>query len=407
MSHCVIRNELSLRLEAKLCFLFSPTENVTSSSIDISLPAAFSSHLASAARTVPTPLMPSSVYLIPCTSVYSVGKSTLLPSKGTVKTSVLSANKVGSTAMTSSVSVHGVTRNKIPRLSALMTTSTEHSVSMDNAPVLATTWTAVCERGATESSLVSRNSLQILPSRLTTSSELIDLEMAETTRVTISLKFLYTQSQSLPQTSLFSQMTPFKPGAEIYKMTNSSRRLQRTLRLIISTSMSQHSSSLTVPSEQKSAPTNQPTKTDIDDDKMTFSSLSLYRTSRSQTQTSLTQPNSPLKASSSQPDVPTLVTSTSTIVLPRTAHKDVMTKPTETKEKLTPLTVHQHRTFLSVSSLQTMASFLTSASSVALRCATNEEVAALPTAQTEETSSIPGIIVQFQPIKSDQKLVRS
>lgn len=215
LCHFVIRNELSLRLEAKSCFRFPPTENVTSSSTAISLPATFSSPFASAARTVPTPLMPSSVYLLLRTSIYSVGKSTPLSSKGTVKTSVSSTNNVGSTGMNSRVSGHGVTRSKIPHVSALMTTSTEHSVNIDSAPLLTSTWTAVCESGATEYSVVSRNSLQMLPSRLKTSDKLIDLERAETTRVTISLKFHYTRLQSFHQTSLFSQMSLSNPGAEI------------------------------------------------------------------------------------------------------------------------------------------------------------------------------------------------
>ena len=346
--------------------------------------------------------MPSSVYSLLLTSIYSVGKSTSLPPKGTVKTSVSSANNVGSATMTSNVSGHGVTRNKIPHISALMTTSTEQSVNTDSAPVLITTSAAVCESEATESSLISRNSLQMLPSQLTTSTELIDLERPETTRVTISLKFHYAQSQSLHQTSLFSQMSPSDPGAEISKMTISSTRLQRTLELIISTSMSQHSSSPTVPSGQISAPTDQPTETD----KMTFSLLRFYRTSGLQTQTSLSQLSPPLNTSSSQPGVPSLI-STSTIVLPCTTHGVLMTKPTETKEKMTLSTVHRRQTFLSISSLQTMAPTLMSASSVALRCASDVEVTTLPTGQPEETSSIPGIIVQFQPVKSDQKLVRT
>lgn len=383
-------------------FRFSPAENVTSSSTAISLPAAFSSPLAPAAMTIPIPLMPSSVYSLLRTSIYSVGKSTSLPPKGTVKTSVSSANDVGSATMTSNVSGQSVTRNKIPHISALMTTSTEHSVNTDSAPVLITTWAAVCESEAIESSLISRNSLQMLPLRLTASTELIDLERPETTRVTISLKFHYAQSQSLHRTSLFSQMSPSDPGAEISKMTNSSTRLQRTvLGLIISTPMSQHSSSATVPGGQISVPTNQPAERD----KMTFSSLRFYRTSGSQTQTSLSQPSSALNASSLQPDVPSLI-STSTVVLPCTTHEVIRTKPTETKEQMISSAVHQRQTFLSVRSLQTMASTLMSASSVALRCATNEEVTALPTAaQPDETSSRRGIMVQFRPVKSDQELV--
>ncbi|KAL9975600.1 hypothetical protein ACROYT_G012780 [Oculina patagonica] len=42
--------------------------------------------------------------------------------------------------------------------------------------------------------------------------------------------------------------------------------------------------------------------------------------------------------------------------------------------------------------------------SVGTRCDTNEEVTALPTVQPEETSSIPGIMVHFQPVKDDQEL---
>ena len=368
---------MRLRLEAnRVSFFLSTTENVTSSSTAISLlPAAYSPHLASAGRPLPTPLISSSVYLLLRTSIYSVGKSTSLPSKETVKSSVFSKRKVDSAAMTLSVSCHGVTGNKIPHISALLTTSTEHSVNTDSVPVVTSTWETVCDNSATESSLVSRNSLQTLPSRLTTSSELIDLERPETTRVTISLKFHYTQSQSLHQTSLFSQMSPSNPaGAEISRMTNSTTRLQRTLGLIISTSISQHNSSPTGPGGQISAPADQrPTETD----KITFSSLRFYRSSGSLTQTSLSQPSSPLNASSSQPDVSTL-TSTSTILLPCTTHEVIMTKSTETKEEMNP-TVYQRQTFLGVSSFQTMASTLMSTSSVALRCPTNEEVTALPT----------------------------
>ena len=349
--------------------------------------------------------MPSSVYLLLSTSIYSVGKSTSLPCKGTVKI-FFSSNKVGSTGMTSSAFGLSVTRNNIPHMSALMTTSSEHSVNMNSAPVRTTTWAAVCESVATESSLVSLNSLQMLASRLATSNELIDLERTETTRVSISLKFHYTpEFKSLHQTSLFSKITRSNPGAEISKMTNSSTRLRRTLGLIIPTSMSQQSSSPTVTGEQVSAPTDQLTETD----KVTFSSLRLYRTSGRQTQTSLTQPSSPLKTSTSQPDVPTLA-STSTIVLRHgTTHEVTMTKPTETKEKMIPSTVlaYQRQTFLSVSSLQAMASTVMLASSVALRCAPNEEGTALPTSQPKETSNIPGIMVQFQPVKSDQELVRT
>ena len=345
-------------------------------------------------------MISSSVYLLLRTSIYSVGKSTPLPSKEAVKPSVFSKRKVDSTAMTLSVSGHGVTGNKIPHISALLTTSSEHSVNTDSVPVVTSTWATVCDNSATESSLVSRNSLQTLQSRLTTSSELIDLERPETTRVTISLKFHYTQSQSLHQTSLFSQMSPSNPaGAEISRMTNSTTKLQRTLGLIISTSMSQHNSSPTGPGGQISAPAYQrPTETD----KITFSSLRFYRSSGSLTQTSLSQPSSPLNASSSQLDVSTL-TSTSTILLPCTTYEVIMTKSTETREKMTSSTVYQ--TFLGVYSFQTMASTLMSASSVALRCPTNDEVPALPTAQPEETSSIPGVLVQFQPLKSDQELV--
>lgn len=331
---------------------FPPTENVTSSSTAISLAATFSLPLLSAARTVPTPLTPSSFYLLPPTSTHNVGKSTSSQSKGTVKTSGFSANRVSSTALTSSVSGHGVTRNKLPHLSALMTTSTGHSVAMDTAPVLTTTWATACVSGASESSLVSRNTLHGLPSRLTTSSESEELERIETARVTMS------------------------------------------------TSLSQLSSSPSAPSPRISAPTDQPTEMD----KMTFSSLRLYITSGRQT--SLSQLSSPSSASSSQLDVPTLIL-TSTIVLPCTTHEEIITKPTETKEELTPSTSRQRQTFLSISSLQTMASTLMSTSSVELRCATNEGVAAPPTAQPEETSSIPGILVQFQPAKSDQELVRT
>ena len=80
-----------------------------------------------------------------------------------------------------------------------------------------------------------------------------------------------------------------------------------------------------------------------------------------------------------------------------------MTKAAERKE-----TIHHRQTFLkSVSSLQTIASTLMPTSSVALRCATNEEVTALPTAQPEKTSTSHGIMVRFQPVRDNQELVRT
>lgn len=285
-----------------------------------------------------------------------------------------------------------------------MITSTDpYPVTTDNEPVLTTMSVNGCTRvsGASESSLVSHNTLHVLPSRLTTSSELKELERTETSRVTTSLRFHSTQLKSLHQTSLFShKMRPSNPGTEISKMPNSSMRLDGTSGLIISTSLFQLSSSPTFPSQQISAPTDQPTETD----KMTFSSIRLYITS--ERRTSLSQLSSPLNASSSQPDVPTLI-STSTIVSSCTTYEETITRPTETKEKVTPSTIRQRQTFLSISSLQTMASPLMSTSSVDLRCTTDEEVSALPTVQPEETSAMPGIMVQFQPVKGDQELVRS
>ena len=341
--------------------------------------------MVSAATIISIPLTPSSVYLLLRTSIHSVGKITLLPSEGTLKTSGFSTNKDGSTALTSSVSGHGVTRSTIPHLSALKTTKTDHPVTMDS--------------GASESYLVFHNTPHVFPSRLTTSTELKELERTATTRVTISLKFHDSQIKSVHQTSLFPQMRPSNPGAEISKMPNTSMRLHRTLGLIILTSLSQLSSSPTFPSQQISVTTDQP----IETDKMTFSSLLLYITSGRQT--SLSQLSSPLNASSSPPNVPTLI-SASTVVLPCTTYEEIITKPTETKEKVTPSINRQRQTFLSISNLQTMASTLMSSSSVELpRCATNEEVSALPTIQPDETSAIPGMMVQFQPVKGNQELV--
>lgn len=385
----VIRNKFSLKLEEN-SFLFSPTENVTSSSAAISLIATFSMPLVSAATTVPVPFTLSSVYLLQRKSSYNVGKSTSLQSRRTANTSGFSTNKADNTALTSNVPGHGVTRTKISsHLSALMTTSTLHTGdTMESAPVFTTTWATVCVSSASKSFPVSRNSLHLLPSRLTTSSQLKELQRTETTRVTISLEFHYT-SKSVSQTSLFPQMSRSNRGAEISKMTNPSTRLHRTLGLKNSASLSQLSSPPSVPSPQIGAPTDQPTETA----KMAFSSLRLYITLGRQNRTLLPQLSSPLSVSSSQPDVPTL-TSTSTIGLPCTTHETIS------------LTI-QRQTFPSVSNPQTVASTLMSSSSVGLRCATNEEVTVLPTAQPEEMSAMPGIMVQFQPVKGDQELVRT
>lgn len=397
----VIRNKFSLKLEEN-SFLFSPTENVTSSSAAISLIATFSMPLVSAATTVPVPFTLSSVYLLQRKSSYNVGKSTSLQSRRTANTSGFSTNKADNTALTSNVPGHGVTRTKISsHLSALMTTSTLHTGdTMESAPVFTTTWATVCVSSASKSFPVSRNSLHLLPSRLTTSSQLKELQRTETTRVTISLEFHYT-SKSVSQTSLFPQMSRSNRGAEISKMTNPSTRLHRTLGLKNSASLSQLSSPPSVPSPQIGAPTDQPTETA----KMAFSSLRLYITLGRQNRTLLPQLSSPLSVSSSQPDVPTL-TSTSTIGLPCTTHEEIITKSTETKEEMISLTI-QRQTFPSVSNPQTVASTLMSSSSVGLRCATNEEVTVLPTAQPEEMSAMPGIMVQFQPVKGDQELVRT
>ena len=351
--------------------------------------------MVSAATTVPTPaLTPSSGYSLSRTSTYNVGKSTSLQSKATAKTPGFSANKLGSTALTSSVSGYGVTRTQIPHLSA-----TTRTFIINNAPVLTTTRATVSVSVATESPLVSRNTLQVLPSRLATSNELKELERSETTRMTISLKFQYTL-KSVHQTALFSQMSRSNPRVEISKMTNSSTRLHRTLGLINLTSLSRHTSPPSVPSPQISS-RDQPTETA----KMAFPSLRHHTTFGRHSQTSLPQFSSPLGISSSQPIVSALF-STSTIGLPCTSHEEIIKKRTETKDKMTPSTIHQ-QTFLSVSSLQTMASSLMPTPSVSLRCATNEEVTALPTAQPEEASAIPGIMVRFQPVKGDQELVRT
>ena len=401
MCQCVLRNEKNSACNLKKnCFLFPPTENITSLNTAFSLATTFSSPLVSAATTVPTPaLTPSSVYSLPRTSTYNVGKRTSLQSKATAKTPGFSTNKLGSTALTSSVSSHGVPRTKIPHLSALMTTRT---FIINNAPVLTTTRATVSVSVATESPLVSRNTVQVLPSRLTTSSELKELERTETTRMTISLIFQYTL-KSVHQTSLFSQMSRSNPRVEISKMTNTSTRLHRTLGLINLTSLSQHTSSPpSVPSPQISASKDQQTETA----RKAFSSLRHHTTFGRHNQTSLPQFSSPLGILSSQPIVSTLF-STSTIGLPCTTHEEIIKKRTETKDKMTTSTIHQRQTFLSVSSLQTMASSLMSTPSVSLRCVTNEEVTALPTAQPEEASAIPGIILQFQPVKGDQELVRT
>ena len=79
-----------------------------------------------------------------------------------------------------------------------------------------------------------------------------------------------------------------------------------------------------------------------------------------------------------------------------------MTKAAERKE-----TIHHRQTFLSVSSLQTIIFTLMPSSSVALRCTTNEDITALPTAQPEKTSTSHGIIMRFQPVRDNQELVRT
>lgn len=361
----------------KQSVFFPHTENVKSSSKAISLLATFSSCLVSVATTVPAPLTPSSVDLLLRSSTYNIGKS-----KETAETYGLSTNNAGSTALTSSVSGHGLIRNKTPHLSAPMTTSTEYSVILYSVLAPATTWATVCVSAASDSTLVSRRTLHELLSRLTTSSELKELQRTETTRVTISLKFQYTL-KSVHRTSLFPEVSRSNPRVEKSEMTNTSKLLHRTLEL---TNLPP-----SVPSSKIGATANTPTG---------WRSLSFL--SLRQNQTSLPHASSTLGISSSQSIMPTLF-STCTIGLPRTTLGGIMTKAAERKE-----TIHHSQTLLrSVSSLQTITSTLMPTSSVALRCATNEEVTALPTAQPEETSTSHGIIVRFQPVRDNQELVRT
>ena len=355
---------------------FFPTENVTSSSTAISLVVTFSSCLVSAATTVPAPLTPSSVDLLLRSSTYNIGKS-----KKTGETYGLSTNNAGSTALTSSVSGHGVIRNKTLHLSAPMTTSTEYSVMMDSVPAPATTWATVCLSAPSGSTLVSRRTLHVLPSRLTTSSELKELQRTETTRVTISVKFQHTL-KSVHRTSLFPEVSRSNLRVEKSEMTNTSKLLHRTLEL---TNLPP-----SVPSSKIGATANTPTG---------WRSLSFL--SLRQNQTSLPHVSSTLGISSSQSIMPTLFL-TSTIGLPRTTLGGITTKAAERKEA-----IHHRQTFLSVSSLQTIVFTLMPSSSVALRCATNEDITALPTAQPEKTSTSHGIIMRFQPVRDNKELVRT
>ena len=332
--------------------------------------------MVSVATTAPVPLTSSSVDLLLRSSTYNIGKS-----KETAETYGLSTNNAGSTASTSSVSGHGVIRNKTPHLSVPITTSTEYSVIMDSVPAPATTWATACVSAASDSTLVSRRTLHVLPSWLTTSSELKELQRTETTRVTISLKSQYTL-KSVHRTSLFPEVSRSNPWVEKSEMTNTSKLLHRTLEL---TNLPP-----SVPSSKIGTTANTPTGW------RSLSFLSLRRN-----QTSLPHVSSTLCISSSQSIMPTLF-STSTIGLPRTTLGGIMTRPTETKE-----TIHHRQTFLSVSSLQTIASTLMPTSPVALRCATNEEATALPTAQPKKTSTSHGIIVRFQPVRDNQELVRT
>lgn len=159
LCYCVIRNELSLRFEVKLCFFFFFIENVISLSIDIFLLVVFFLYLVFVVRIVLIFLMFLLVYLILCILVYSVGKSILFLFKGIVKIFVFFVNKVGSIVMILSVFVYGVIWNKIFCLSVLMIMSIEYFVSMDNVLVFVIIWIVVCERGVMEFFLVFCNFL--------------------------------------------------------------------------------------------------------------------------------------------------------------------------------------------------------------------------------------------------------
>lgn len=134
-------------------------------------------------------------------------------------------------------------------------------------------------------------------------------------------------------------------------------------------------------------------------------------------QTSLPQLSLPSSASSSQTETPTLLP-TSTIWLPCATTEEITAESTEAKKTILSLALKssrfQHQTFssqevvnLSASTPQTVVPTLMSTPSVGSRCDPDEEVTAPPNVQPEESSTIPGIIVLFEPVEDDQELVRT
>lgn len=358
----------------KTIYIF-PTENVTSSSTAVSFAVTSYTLLVSTAQRTTAPLTPSSVYsLIPSSvyssslhsSAYDVAKTNTLRSYGS------SANKGGNRNFTSRMSGHGVTQTKLPCFSALVTTGALHNINTESASFLVAAHTTASD--VSKSSSVSSCSLDKRPSLLTTSSESRKVQRTEATQVTIPPSLLYS-------TSVISESSTYSP--------------QTGARTMISTPY-------VVPLCTSDK--------DVIDQQTETARTQLHSTLGLQHQTSLSQLNSPLSASGPQKVAPTLMPTPSIGSL-CTTNEEVTTQPTLTFDSTLGL---QQQTSSSQefsnpsfsSSLTSVAPTFTSTPSVGSRCNTNEEVTAPPTFQPDETSAIPGIIVEFQPIKKDKELVR-
>ena len=403
---------------------------MTSSSTAVSLAITSSLFRSSSVTRATVQLTPSSVHSSLDSSAYDIVKPmSSMRSTGPAKSHGLFINN-GS---------HGVAQTKLPH-SGVITTE---SISF-----VATARTTSRTNDVSKSSIVSRPSLYVLPSQLTTSSKLSKLQTTETAKGTLrsvhrTPMFSETSTSSSQAGSSTLTSTPLvvtrcatenevtMQTSETSSIEMPSVQLDSTLGLQNLASFSRLSSSLSASSSKAGVPTvsstlhttekditDQPTETA----RMKISSTRINSTLRLQHRMSMPQLGSPSRASSSQTDMPTLM-STSTIWLLCTTTEEITTEPPEMKKSTIPLafesTIRASRSSLgleyetsssqeiinpSSSSPHTVAPILISTSSVRLRC---EDATAPPTVEPEETSAIPGVMVQFQPVKEDQELVRT